>query len=170
MNSEDFKKQVDDLFKNEKALIYDAAMLQTIEEAKQGNPLAWLNIYESFLWGDNPKRRYSKPVFKAANNLNIAKYFCRLVIDYLKSNLGYIEKQSFCTFEQANTDVKDLVVELVDLGLIEEFLSNFDEAKKIYCEAINLMTKTLEPERWDFRVFDFLQELIKLQEENQANR
>lgn len=163
----DFKKQIDDLFKNEKTLIYDASMLQLIEEAKNGNPLAWEEIYETFLWGDNKKRRLSEPRFITSKNLNIARFFNKLLIEYKKWCLGLAKKQSFTNYSKDESTLYGLSCQMHEAAIIEGLAQNYQKSKKLYLEAIDFMLKNIEPEEWDFSVFKCFKELIGENAENE---
>lgn len=162
----DFKKQIDNLFKNEKTLIYDASMLQLVEEAKNGNPLAWEEIYETFLWGDNRKRRLSEPRFKTSENLNIARFFNRLVIDYKKWCLGLSKKPTFTNYSKDDSTLYGLSCQLHEAAIIEGLAQNYQESKKLYIKTISFMLANIEPEEWDFSVFKCFEELINERKNN----
>lgn len=163
--NDDFKKQIDNLFKNEKTLIYDASMLQLIEEAKNGNPLAWEEIYETFLWGDNRKRRLSEPRFVTSKNLNISRFFNKLLIDYKKWCLGLEKKQPFTNYNKDDSTLYGLSYQLHEAAIIEGLSQNYEESKNLYLETINFMLTNIEPENWDFSVFICFKELIGEQKE-----
>lgn len=164
--NDDFKKQIDNLFKNEKTLIYDASMLQLIEEAKNGNPLAWEEIYETFLWGDDRKRRLSEPRFKTSENLNIARFFNKLLIDYKKWCLGLAKKQPFTNYNKDESTIYGLSYQLHEAAIIEGLAGDYEKSKKRYLETIDFMLKNIAPEEWDFGVFVCFKELISEQKEN----
>lgn len=166
--NDDFKKQIDNLFKNEKTLIYDASLSQLIEEAKNGNPLAWEEIYETFLWGDNRKRRLSEPRFKTTKNLNIARFFNKHLIDYKKWCLGLAEKQPFTNYNKDDSTLYGLSCQLHESAIIEGLAQNYEESRKLYLETINFMLKNIEPKEWDFSVFVCFKELIDEQKESEV--
>lgn len=159
--NDDFKKQIDNLFKNEKTLIYDASMLLLIEEAKNGNPLAWEEIYETFLWGDNRKRRLSEPRFITSKNLNIARFFNKLLIDYKKWCLGLAKKQSFTNYGKDESTLYGLSCQLHEAAIIEGLAQNYEESERLYLEVVDFMLNNLKPEEWDFSIFKCFEELIR---------
>lgn len=158
--TEEFKNSIDKLFRNEKFLIYDAELLSLIEEAKDGNPLAWQELYESFLYGNNQQKRITTFKFKTCSNLNIARFFNGLMVDYLKWNLGLTEKQNFTDYQQKKNDFLYLVNEMHEAAIIEGLDQNFETAKNKYIETISMMVNNVEPERWNFAIFEFFKILI----------
>lgn len=163
--TEEFKNKIDTLFRNEKHLIYDAALLSLIEEAKDGNPLAWQELYESFLYGNNQLKRITTFKFKTSSNLNIARFFNNLMVDYLKWNLGLIEKQNFTDYQQNKNDYLYLVNEMHESAIIEGLAHNYEISKQKYLETISIMINTIEPVRWNFKIFDYFKVLIEEQKE-----
>ena len=135
-------------------------MLKLIEEAKNGNPHAWEEIYETFLWGDNRKRRLSEPRFVTSKNLNISRFFNKLLIDYKKWCLGLANKQPFTDYNKDDSTLYGLSYQLHEAAIIEGLSQNYEESKKNYLETIDFMLKNLEPEEWDFSIFICFKELI----------
>ncbi|MFN4254428.1 MAG: hypothetical protein ACK4Q5_05440 [Saprospiraceae bacterium] len=121
-------------------VIIDATYLPVIEAAENGDVFALFEMQEAFAYGAPGVPKHYE----------LARTYTDRIKDWTKG------------------DVKPEVEALKNSALLELEIGNTPAAKKELVKATTLTISKLQPEEWDFTIFDYLREIVSAtSQENQ---